>query len=216
MKKFYSQYEQDKVLYNTYFENFNNGFFLEVGADDGIDKSNTKFFEDLGWDGICIEPSYDRFEMLTQNRKCLCVNKAVSKERGRHDFLDILGYGKGLSGLVKNYDPRHVERIEKDTESSNTFSKRKIQVESLPLSEILEENNISKIDYCSIDVEGSEIDLLESIDFKAVDIYLMTVEDNYNERKLRKYINKINYKVVQKIGPDLVCMKRKRSIFRFK
>ena len=34
------------VLYETYFKDKKNGVFLEIGADDGIDKSNTKFFED--------------------------------------------------------------------------------------------------------------------------------------------------------------------------
>ena len=62
--KFYSQYKQDEWLYNNHFKNKKNGTFLEIGADDGIDKSNTKFFEDLGWVGMCIEASPKRFKLL--------------------------------------------------------------------------------------------------------------------------------------------------------
>ena len=47
--KFYSQYRQDEWLYNNLFKDKKDGTFLEIGADDGIDKSNTKLFEDLGW-----------------------------------------------------------------------------------------------------------------------------------------------------------------------
>ena len=57
MMKFYSQCGQDKWAYENLFKNKNDGFFIEIGADDGIHFSNTKFFEDLGWNGICIEPS---------------------------------------------------------------------------------------------------------------------------------------------------------------
>ena len=70
--KFYSQYKQDEWLYNNHFKNKKNGTFLEIGADDGIDKSNTKFFEDLGWVGMCIEASPKRFKLLKNNRNCIC------------------------------------------------------------------------------------------------------------------------------------------------
>ena len=53
--KFYSQFEQDKWLFENHFKDKKKGFFLEIGADDGIDKSNTKFYEELGWNGMCIK-----------------------------------------------------------------------------------------------------------------------------------------------------------------
>ena len=159
--KYYSQYEQDRIIHREFFLDKKEGFFLEAGADDGIDKSNTKFFEDIGWDGICIEPSRDRFKKLVKNRKCICVNKAISTSKGTEEFLDIIGYGKGLSGLTKNYDSRHLVRINSETRNSETVDKKTIQVESLPLSEILKIHNISNIDYLSLDVEGSEKEVLE-------------------------------------------------------
>ena len=107
--KFYSQYNQDKWLYETYFKDKKNGVFLEIGADDGIDKSNTKFFEDtLNWTGMCIEPSPDRFKLLELNRQCVCENVAISNTVGSVEFLDISGWGKGLSGIVDKYDPKHI------------------------------------------------------------------------------------------------------------
>lgn len=110
--KFYSQYKQDEWLYNNFFKDKENGVFLEIGADDGIDKSNTLFFEEqLGWKGMCIEPSPERFNMLKNNRKCICENYALSDEIKEVDFLDISGWGKGLSGIIEKYDNRHKIRI---------------------------------------------------------------------------------------------------------
>ena len=47
--EFYSQYGQDKFLFENFFKEKNNGFYLDIGAHDGITLSNTYFFEKLGW-----------------------------------------------------------------------------------------------------------------------------------------------------------------------
>ena len=113
--KFYSQYGQDKWLYETFFTNQEFGTFLEIGADDGVDKSNTLFFEEfLGWQGMCVEPSPNRFKLLEKNRVCICENYAVSDFVGETKFLDISGWGKGLSGIVDKYDNRHLKRVKNE------------------------------------------------------------------------------------------------------
>ena len=56
------------------FENKKNGFFVDIGAHDGISINNTKLLEDLGWDGICIEPHPKVFQRLLLNRNCKKVN----------------------------------------------------------------------------------------------------------------------------------------------
>ena len=73
---FYSQLKQDKYLYDNFFNSKkNNGFFLEIGADDGIRFSNSYFFEKhLNWDGICIEASPTRYKELVNNRNSINVN----------------------------------------------------------------------------------------------------------------------------------------------
>ena len=47
--KFYSQFQQDKFVYENYFKNKQNGFFVDIGAYDGEIDSNSLFFENLGW-----------------------------------------------------------------------------------------------------------------------------------------------------------------------
>jgi len=56
---FYSQYNQDKFIYENFFHNKKEGVFIDIGAYDGLMLSNSKFFEDtMNWTGICIEPEY--------------------------------------------------------------------------------------------------------------------------------------------------------------
>src|SRR3972149_7086762 len=73
--KYYSQYQQDKWLYENIFKNNTNGFFVDIGASDGIKFSNTYFFEKmLGWNGVCVEPLPDIYKRLIKNRNCICIN----------------------------------------------------------------------------------------------------------------------------------------------
>lgn len=206
--KFYSQYGQDKWLYETYFKNTRNGVFLEIGADDGIDKSNTLFFEEnLEWGGVCIEPSPKRFQLLKKNRKCICENYAVSDSAGEVDFLDISGWGKGLSGIISKYDDRHRNRIKQEVKHSLNKGVEEIKVHTETLSNILDNHNINKIDFCTIDTEGGEYDILKNFDLKKYDIRIIIVENNYNDDQVLKLLSSNGYKKVHRIQIDDVYEK---------
>jgi FkbM family methyltransferase len=203
--KYYSQNGQDEYILNKYFRNKLHGYFIDIGAEDGIDKSNTYAFEKIGWTGLCVEASPSRFSILRKNRKCHCENVAISAECGEFDFIDIQGYGKGLSGIVKNYDKRHLKRIERETENnSQTISKQVVKVRAIPLQALLDKHNYSEIDYCSIDVEGSELSVLDSIDYSKTRIKVISVEDNYNDQRIRKFLKDRGYILDQRIGMDLI------------
>ena len=53
---YYSQLGQDRFLNENYFKNKLTGTFVDIGAHDGNTYSNSKFFENLGWSGLCVEP----------------------------------------------------------------------------------------------------------------------------------------------------------------
>ena len=56
--QYYSQFKQDQFLNEVLFNNKKNGFFIDIGAHDGVTISNTLFFEKQNdWKGICIEPN---------------------------------------------------------------------------------------------------------------------------------------------------------------
>jgi hypothetical protein len=79
--KYYSQIEQDKQFL-THRGNTDKGFYVEIGANDGVTFSNTKTLEDLGWDGICVECNPQAFEKLDENRTCKKIQCAVYNYEG--------------------------------------------------------------------------------------------------------------------------------------
>ena len=205
--KTYSQYNQDKWLLDNLFRNKKEGFFVEIGADDGIDKSNTKLFEDIGWNGLCIEPSFNRFQLLKNNRKCICENIAVSDDERECDFLDISGYGKGLSGLIEKYEPAHKQRIQKEIQNPNNTGSEIIQVKTTTLDSLIKKHKISYIDFCSIDTEGAELEIIKGINFNYITIDAFLIENNYNDQHIPKILEQQGYKKITKLAIDDVYIK---------
>jgi FkbM family methyltransferase len=207
---YYSQCGQDKYLNENVFFNKKNGVFIEIGAHDGVSFSNTYYFERmLGWTGICIEPNPDRFEQLKVNRKAICLNACVSDFNGSADFIKITGAPEMLSGLKNAYDPRHLDRIDLEL-SMNGGSKEIIQVDVLTLQSIVNKYQIKKIDFLSVDTEGSELFILKSIDLSAVDIEVIIVENNYDDPKIHLYLLENGYILLTRLDGDSMYQKRRK------
>lgn len=200
--RFYSQYGQDRYIYENYLKNIPRGTFLEIGADDGVDKSNTKFFEDMGWRGICIEPSPRRFKLLNKNRTCICENYAISDTVGETSFLDISGEGKGLSGIIKNYNILHKEKILKVTKHPDNTGCLNITVRTERLDRILQKHKINYVNLCTIDVEGSEYDIVKTINFHQFPMDILLIENNYNDTRVETYLKNYGYRLEAKLDVD--------------
>lgn len=205
--KYYSQFGQDKWLNENIFKDKQDGFFLEIGADDGIDKSNTKLFEDLGWDGICIEPSPLRIKSLKKNRKCILENLAISNHDGTNLFLDIIGYGKGLSGIISDYSLLHRERIKKELQHPHNRGHHSVNVRVAKLDSILEKYSVLHVDFLSIDTEGNELKIIKSINFSKYSIQAILIENNYKESETEKFLTNLSYKKVKRFAVDDLYLK---------
>lgn len=198
--EFYSQYEQDRYVYENFFKDKKNGVFVDIGAHDGISLSNTYFFEkSLGWQGICIEPIPEVFERLQANRKCLCMQGCIYDKSDKVGFLRVHGYPEQLSGIMENYDPRHLERINREVKSRGG-STEVIEVKCYALTQLLLDQGLKHIDYLSIDTEGGEMGILKSIDFSKIDIEVIDVENNYGE-PFQPFLESVGYKRSSYRGP---------------
>ncbi len=205
---YYGQSGQDQYLHKTFFKDTKNGIFIDIGAHNGIAYSNTKFFEELGWSGICIEPIPEVFEELKANRKALCIQGCISDKKGTGQFLKVTGEPEMLSGLLEKYDPRHLARIHREVASSSLASTAEIiPVNCYLLNELLEENNISHVDFLSLDTEGSEASILQSIDFSRFDIDIIIVENNFNDDSIRNLLSSKGYNLVSSVEWDDVFKK---------
>lgn len=177
---YYSQAGQDEILNTHVFKGYLRGIFVDVGAWDGVDFSNTLFFEKhLKWSGILIEPLQERYDQLVKNRpNTTNLNVAVSDFDGETEFLAITGYAAMLSGINSNYDARHLQRIKNETPELETSTKI-VKVPVRRLDSIFREHNVQRVHYLSIDVEGSEMKIIQSIDFDYTYIDVIGFENNY-------------------------------------
>lgn len=166
----YSQIGQDEwVLRATGFKE--SGFFIEIGAHDGVSNSNTFLLErDFAWRGIIVEANPRWYREACKNRLSIAVNAAVSTESGKKlDFVDAGAVGCLLSQLQSD---THLTYRQKHIDAGAI-----IKVPSIRCDEILGLYNAPElIDYISIDTEGSEIDVLRSMDFSRWRVCLLSVE----------------------------------------
>lgn len=213
--KYFSQYKQDEFLDKVLFNKKRNGFFIEIGAHDGISLSNSLFFEkNRNWEGICIEPNPTVFEKLTKNRKSLNLNVCIGDSNDTVKFTQIVGYAEMLSGVSSKYDTRHLERIENEV-SINGGEIKSIDVQMVCLDAISQINNRC-IDFISIDTEGNELDIVKSIDFKKIHIKVLVIENNYKDKNLAYFLNNKNYIFIASLATDEVYIQENEFNFNVK
>jgi FkbM family methyltransferase len=197
---FYSQQEEDKILYDKYL-NYKNGFFIELGAMDGIVFSNTKFFEDeLNWKGILIEPTAQYENMIINRPNCYNFNYAISENYGELDFIG----NSAIGGLKKSMSEKHKK-------SWNIDESLGFKVQSIPFYEITKNIKIDKVDLFSIDVEGGELEVLKTFDWN-IPVYIILIEMDNNEEekdnKCRNILNNKNFKFDMKLGLNEVWINK--------
>ncbi len=167
------------------------GFFVELGACDGLYYSNTLYFErKYGWKGLCIEPNDMYFEKLVANRNCHCSNKLVYSEEGVEvDFSQC----DALSGIVINGESGPF------TSKTNIVKKN-----TTTLAKVLDSVSAPEvIDYLSLDVEGQEYSILSTFPFDKYKFRCMTVEHNAphiginNQMKIRGLLEANGYNYVK-------------------
>jgi FkbM family methyltransferase len=198
-----SQYGQDKYIVEDLFKYMPGGFFIDIGANDGVTLSNTYVLEKrLGWSGIAIEPIPRVYEKLKQNRSCLAINACISEDNRDVDFVELDGNAEMLSGILSKYDKRHLERIEQELVNSGG-SKRVISVPSITFNTLCKNHNVTKVDYLNIDTEGAEFDIIKSIDFSSIQIGVITVENNYVDNNIHKILSKNGFELVAVAGDEI-------------
>ncbi|WFU69228.1 FkbM family methyltransferase [Bradyrhizobium sp. CB2312] len=149
------------------------GFFVEFGATNGILNSNTWLLEKkFGWKGIVAEPNPLWHLALMQNRSSSIDRRCVSSSSGtKVKFLITDSVDPELSGVAEFAGGDHFAEVRS--------AGQEIQVETVTLNQLLIDHDApAKIDYMSIDTEGSEYDILRAFDFSRYAIDLISVEQN--------------------------------------
>jgi FkbM family methyltransferase len=208
---YYGQHLQDKFLNNVIFKSKLNGIFIELGANDGKFLSNTLYFENnLNWFGLCVEPHPDIYKKLIKNRpNSKCLNLAVGVKDDILTFKKIIETEatnfKELpscwSGILENYSEAHSKRVDEWLKQYDAKYEL-IPVLVKNINDVLSESVDKEIDLLSIDIEGYELELLKSIDWKKFNIKVVLVENNDNLIDFKNYMTTVGYELLSRIGFD--------------
>lgn len=190
LKTFHGNALLDKKMLK--YINYENGFYIEMGAHNGIVNSNTYFFEkNLNWKGILIEPS-NYFNDLKKNRsksnkfyKTICVPFNLKK---KISFEQIGPYSRVKELISNKYLKWHKF---KSKSIENIYGKKMIKsLKTNTLNELLKKSKAPKlIDFFSLDVEGSELNVLKGIDFKKFNFTYLLIE--ITDLDSGKYVKKV-------------------------
>jgi FkbM family methyltransferase len=181
----YSQFGQDRVILRHFYGDDwetpprEERYFVEVGAHDGKEYSNTLAMEELGWSGICIEPNPIVLDDLKSNRNCVIDESCVYSENGVE--VEFLASSAASSGI--NNDET-VAMIKKNFGKNKKKGRKTtvVQKKTKTLTTILDYYDApSVIDYLSVDVEGQEVHVINGIDFDKYKFRILSVEINNHD-----------------------------------
>lgn len=192
---YYGQWETDKII-EGYFKTGFTGDCIEVGAANGIKGSNTLYFEERGWNALCIEPNTEHTESLEKHRN-LVRYFGCSDESGTFPLTVYrVGENNIMSSLTSLKPDDRLVEAHKDIINEQFVID--VQVETLPwiLENVVNDTafeNKTKIDFISIDTEGTELDVLKGFDFNKYDVTLFIVENNYDDKEIGEFMETKGY-----------------------
>ena len=164
------------------------GTFVEVGAYDGLASSNTKGFEEEGWNGLCIEADPLIAQACRRNRNCLVLSSGIGSRPGRQTFW-VNPNDRGTSSLKPH------------------LGWTPTTIEVRPLLDVLKNLALTQIDLLSIDTEGTELDVWDSIGPIRPPIVIMefwTQPDAPRDKEIVDRMNRDGYEEVHRTEANLI------------
>lgn len=172
-----------------FFSEKTDGYFIDVGANDPQNMSQTWLLESKGWRGILVEPLPDLAERLRQQRprsrvvQAACGSKEhpATVELHESEFCMHSGVNRHAIDARERYVAVHT-------------------VTMLSLDEILAQEGNPKVDYVSIDVEGMELEVLQGFDLRRHAPSLLLVEDHLFNLRTHRHLCREGYRLVKRTG----------------
>jgi FkbM family methyltransferase len=167
--EFRSQYGEDAFLWEL-FEGRLDGYFIEVGAYDGLTLSVSAVFEAVGWKGLLVEPMPGPFERCRRQRPASRVVQAALSRRGSVGMTDFAVATGG-----DHADMRSGIAIPGQATAPDAASLTRVPVSTM--DEVLAGAPPEGIDFVVLDVEGHEADLLDGFDLRRFRPRVLVIED---------------------------------------
>lgn len=206
-KRSYSQSGEDMIL-KTLFGSEKVGFYVDVGANDPFIQSNTQYFYENGWCGINIDANEKSIEKLAQIRKRDTNIEALISDK-EEELLYYYFENPLYNGCVND----------RNIPSKVLFSKK---IYSIPLSSILLEQKIEKINFLSIDAEGFDFKVLCSLDLSRFRPQVIVIESFSTDlisdldSDISTHLSKFDYKYLCRSVTNSFYISEEYNSLRFK
>ena len=185
--------------------NYDDGFFVELGANNGVHQSNTLYYEKFrNWRGVLIEPTLHNFLQCKANRSTnsrvycnACTSFEYKEKFVEIIYSNLMSIPKGLESDIVDPDAHAKEgkQFLHPLEENISFG-----AVAKPLNEILHDAKAPKlIDFLSLDVEGAEIEVLKGLNHDEFKFKFMCIECRSID-KLSDYLTPKGYKLVDKLS----------------
>jgi FkbM family methyltransferase len=194
----HSQHGEDLILWD-FFGRKLRGFFVDIGAHDGVSLSNTFFFESLGWSGICVEANPELARRCAAARPGSRVVHAACGNRAATSTAPL---------MVATGPEWASTRSFVSTSAENRAQLEQAGIDLVPVEvpcttmDALLGPEVPTIDFVSIDVEGAELQVLQGFDFTRARPAVLVVEDNSRgtKREVADFLEAAGYRRALTIG----------------
>ncbi|MEI6075391.1 MAG: FkbM family methyltransferase [Verrucomicrobiota bacterium] len=177
----------EKQLVWEFFGRKREGVFVEVGANDPHEGSQTWLLEKNGWQGVLVEPQAALCEKLRRERKNAQVFQVACSGPDKEGEASLhIAAHDGISTLEPQADSHGIEFV--GTE----------RVKTITLDKVLSEAGLAKIDFLSLDVEGYEIEVMRGFDFQKYQPSLILIEDGVRNLEKHRFLKRQGYRLVKR------------------
>jgi FkbM family methyltransferase len=206
LKKYHGQWKIDERIEK--YLNFDGGYYVELGAVDGIGLSNTLYFErNRKWSGLLVEPVPHNFLKCIANRSAeknkifcnACVGFDYKEQFVEMIYSHYMSTAIGLDSDIAN--PHAHAESGKNYLGSTDEKIFKFGAAAATLNHLLISAHAPQvIDFLSLDVEGAELEVLKGIDHATYKFKIMCVESR-DPARITNYLSNFDYKYLEQISP---------------
>lgn len=183
--------------------NFNKGFFIEAGANDGYSQSNTYYLEKKrDWNGILIEGIPELYKKAKKQRansvvyNCALVSNEFSHTTVTMHYANLMSV---VEGSLKSEEEQN-KHLETGINVQNLDKSYSITVPARTLESILDEfSNLPDIDFFSLDVEGYELDVLKGTNLAKYRPKYILVEARFFD-EVNSFLESHNYEIIENLS----------------